>query len=291
MFLFGVNSSGSAAQLAKARLYSFRIWQNGSLIRDYRPARQGTVYGLWEECQGVFCASGSSKQFARVLRGISGEPDYYAQWIVSSGTTYIDTGVKGNPGVKAEATVAWTATSGDRFILAAQKAGDIRCNMVYQDSGCLAAGVDSFERCNNTDPTVVPEHSAQRAAVAADQTYTITADFQANAQSIVIDGGAYSSQTVFSRAKAMADTDLPLYIFARNYIGTADNFTSARVYSLKIWRNGSIVRHYVPVIADNGGPYLYDKVTQTFLQGTTSGLWDVGEKGERYLLGTSIIVR
>ena len=505
MFLFGVNSDGSAAQLARVRLYSLRIWQNDVLIRDYRPAREGTIYGLWEECQGVFCASASSKQFARGLRGVSGEPDYYAQWIASSGTTYIDTGIKGNPDVKAEATVSWTSTSGDRFILAAQKAsdvrcnmiyqdggrlaagiisfdrcnivdptvsstdssqhvpiaarqtytitadfqanaqsividggdyssqtvfsrsvamsatdlplyifarnnegvadyfaaarvyamklwrngvlvrdfvpgirdgegclydkvtgvcflsangaitsaaglvgppagtptrpkwelsflgsegnsyidtgvignpnvkatataawtstpgdrfilaaqkaGDVRCNMVYQDSGCLAAGVDSFERCNNTDPTVVPEHLAQRAAVAADQTYTITADFQANAQSIVIDGGAYSSQTVFSRTKAMADTDLPLYIFARNYIGTADNFAAARVYSLKIWRNGALVRNYVPVIADNGGPYLYDKVTRTFLQGATSGLWDVGEKGERYAQGLSVILR
>ena len=47
----------------------------------------------------------------------------------------------------------------------------------------------------------------------------------------------------------------------------------------------------VPVIADNGGPYLYDKVTRTFLQGATSGLWDVGEKGERYAQGLSIILR
>lgn len=49
--------------------------------------------------------------------------------------------------------------------------------------------------------------------------------------------------------------------------------------------------HYVPVIADNGGPYLFDKVTRTFHQGATSGLWDVGEVGERIPQGMSIVIR
>ena len=261
MFLFGVNSGGTAAQLAKVRLYSLRIWRNGSLIRDYRPARQGTVYGLWEDCQGVFCASESSKQFARVLvRAIGGEPDYYAQWIASPGTTYINTDVKGNPDVKAETTVAWTSTSGDRFILAAQKSGTVRCNMIYQDSGHLTAGIISFDTCNIVDPTVSSNDSSQYVPVAAGQTYTITADFQANAQSIVIDGGDYSSQTVLSRSVAMSATDLPLYVFARNNSGTADYFAAARVYAMKLWRNGVLVRDFVPGIRDGEG-CLYDKVT------------------------------
>lgn len=66
---------------------------------------------------------------------------------------------------------------------------------------------------------------------------------------------------------------------------------AARIYSLKIWRDGELVRHYVPVIADNGGPYLFDKVTRTFHQGATSGLWDVGEVGERIPQGMSIVIR
>ena len=60
---------------------------------------------------------------------------------------------------------------------------------------------------------------------------------------------------------------------------------------MQIYENGSLVRNYIPVIADNGGPYLYDKVTRTFHQGATSGFWDVGEVGERISLGTNIIFR
>ena len=92
----------------------------------------------------------------------------------------------------------------------------------------------------------------------------------------------------------MANTAINLYLFTlgiNNQTYVNSYRSSARIYSLKIWQNGALVRNYVPVIADNGGPYLYDKVTRTFLQGATSGLWDVGEKGERYAQGLSIILR
>ena len=68
-------------------------------------------------------------------------------------------------------------------------------------------------------------------------------------------------------------------------------YTKARVYSLKIWQNGALVHDYMPVIADNGGPYFYDKATRAFVQGTNAGLWDVGEIEGRVSLGTSIIFR
>lgn len=92
----------------------------------------------------------------------------------------------------------------------------------------------------------------------------------------------------------MADTGRNLYLFTLSHADSryVDSYrTAARIYSLKIWRDGEFVRHYVPVIADNGGPYLFDKVTRTFHQGATSGLWDVGEVGERIQQGMSIVIR
>ena len=133
--------------------------------------------------------------------------------------------------------------------------------------------------------------NANRVLLEADTAYSVTADFQANAQTVGISGGGYTGQTVLQHNAAMANTGHSLYAFARNNAGTADLLSAARIYSLKIWKDGELVRHYVPVIADNGGPYLYDKKSGTFLQGATSGLWDVGEKGERIAQGLSIIVR
>ena len=52
---------------SSVRLYSMKIWADGTLVRDYRPARQGTVYGLWEDTQGVFCPSATPSASIRVI--------------------------------------------------------------------------------------------------------------------------------------------------------------------------------------------------------------------------------
>ena len=68
-------------------------------------------------------------------------------------------------------------------------------------------------------------------------------------------------------------------------------YTKARVYSLKIWQNGALVHDYIPVLADDGNPYFYDKARKEFVQGTNAGLWDVGEVTGRVPLGFSISIR
>ena len=60
---------------------------------------------------------------------------------------------------------------------------------------------------------------------------------------------------------------------------------------MKIYQNGARVRDYVPVIADNGGPYLYDRATGTFCQGATSGFWDVGDVGDKFSTGFTVVIR
>ena len=50
------------------------------------------------------------------------------------------------------------------------------------------------------------------------------------------------------------------------------------------------IPNYTPVIADNGGPCLYDKVAETFHLGATSGFWDVGEVGKQILQGAKISI-
>lgn len=106
--------------------------------------------------------------------------------------------------------------------------------------------------------------------------------------------GAQLYSRTENKSYASITSGQTLYMFALGHSSQAEGMkckTKGRVYSLKIYENGSLVRSYIPVIADNGGPYLYDKVTQTFHQGVTSGLWDVGEIEGRISLGTSIILR
>ena len=212
----------------------------------------------------------------------------------------------GNPDVKTDGTFAFAPASfiygsSDRVVLGSYLSGSAQCQMLSKDGGYvipplnyLTAAIDRFHKCNSGDPTVTVSSSvpnANRVLLEADTAYSVTADFQANAQTVGISGGGYTGQTVLQHNATMANTGHNLYAFARNNAGTADLLSAARIYSLKIWKDGELVRHYVPVIADNGGPYLYDKVTRTFAQGATSGLWDVGVKGERISQGTCVLIR
>ena len=60
---------------------------------------------------------------------------------------------------------------------------------------------------------------------------------------------------------------------------------------MKSWQNGALVHDYIPVLADDGYPYFYDKARKEFVQGKNAGLWDVGEVTGRVPLGFSISIR
>ena len=284
-------NDGTVAYPSQARLYSLKIWKNGDLVRDFVPGVKNGEGCLYDKVSDrcfftVFGSFASAAGLVGPPAGTPTPPKWELSYLGSEGNSYIDTGVLGNPGVKAEATFAFTGLrDNDKALLASWKSGSERCVMIARNTAFLTAGIDKFYNCTKGGANV---------PLALDQIYTVTADFQSNAQTIVIDGGAYGNDTVLNRSGAMANTAINLYLFTlgiNNQTYVNSYRSSARIYSLKIWQNGALVRNYVPVIADNGGPYLYDKVTHTFHQGATSGLWDVGEKGARYLHGTSIIVR
>ena len=51
LYLFALGhgtAEGGVKCMTKARVYWMKIYLNDTLVRDYRPARQGNVYGLWE---------------------------------------------------------------------------------------------------------------------------------------------------------------------------------------------------------------------------------------------------
>ncbi len=168
------------------------------------------------------------------------------------------------------------------FIGARKDSGETRFNPIYTDKGYLCCSPSYFKSSaysGGCTPT----------ALSVGTDYTIVADMALSNQTVTVDG-----TTVMSLSEEAADTELTMYLFASHYgygSAPATLFASARIRTLKIWQDGALVRHYVPVIANNGGPYLYDKVTRTFHQGEEAGLWDVGEVGPRINMGANIIIR
>ena len=241
LYALANNNAGTANQHAYARLYSLKIWQNDVPVRDFVPARQGQVYGLWEKVENRFYPSASSTPFVEAQRGVAGEPDRYVEWVQSNGSsTYVDTGLAFRGGTEVEAKCQWKA---------------------IKDSRLLGGAGKALIACGGTGGMTIQGIGTLDGTWAANEDYTVVADWGASAQSATISG---PSATVTGTSSASIGTDsLPMYVFAQNnraYSGqTAAGNSKARLYSMKIWQDGHLVRDYVPGIR-NGEGCLYDRV-------------------------------
>lgn len=283
---------GNTEGASTVRLYSLKIWQDGILVRDFAPGVRdgsGCLYdSVGDKC--YFTGNGTIKTADGRVGPPAGTPNYprYAlSYLGSEGNSYFDTGILGNPGLTVIGDIAWTDTNppDDQHILGSF------------DNSSYGSGVS--RRCY-----AISSLKTRQAyfAIGANpfypgftytlgQKYRVETNFGFESSTLKIDGSLIKTATA---AFSEVNSGKTLYMFALGHSSQAEGMkckTKGRVYSLQIYQNGSLVRNYIPVIADNGGPYLYDKVTRTFHQGVTSGLWDVGEVTGRISLGTSIIFR
>ena len=62
LYLFGCNKDGAASYASKSRCYSLKIYENGSLVRDFLPVDYVGIPMLWDKVDGkLYPSSGSSQ--------------------------------------------------------------------------------------------------------------------------------------------------------------------------------------------------------------------------------------
>ena len=285
MYLFAANA-GNASVIcqSKARVYHLKIWQDDELVRDFVPGIKGGEGCLYDRVNDTchMSAGGAIASSAGLVgppAGIPRHPKWELSYLGSEGHSYVDTGVLGNPGLSVSAEIAWmNATAGDQSVLSSYDNGR-RCYALYHDGGRLAIAV-AGKIFGAPGVTLVPG-----------QKCVVETDFGSSTHSLRFGGEAVASG---SEAFSRTVSGKTLYLFAASTTTQASGVlweTAARVCSLKMYEDGGLVRDYVPVLADNGAPYLYDRVEGTFHQGATSGLWDVGEVVRSLAPGTCLIVR
>ncbi len=198
-------------------------------------------------------------------------PDAYLDYVESTGSQWIDTGVVGADGLRMEAEMEWTAltAAGENQFCGATTVVDSR-NVEYVPYLAYQAASHRM-RYNKAGAASVQGGAKPVTGVR----YHVVVSMDDGAQTNIIrrcEGG--SMARIYTRGDSFAsdfraltgpvDTQLSLYLFAGNFDGTANQFASARLYSLKFWRkddNGEyrLVRHFIPCHA-NGHAALYDKV-------------------------------
>lgn len=166
------------------------------------------------------------------------------EYIESSGTQYIDTGVSAKTGIESTIEFAYTKVPSDAVMLGARKSGNRFYLVHYYGSFTIGYG----------------EYYTTGVKATAGTKYAIESALLLNVQSMYING----EEAIFKGLSNSLDLGLNLYLFGLNYDGTVNYRSSARCYSCKIYDNSVLVRDFVPCIDPNGVYGMYDVVGRQF---------------------------
>ena len=279
--LFANNHKGAYVKNpSHSRLYSAKIWDGDELLRDFVPclADDGEV-GLYDiVSRRVFKPSKAFDKATQVgaVTNVLVEvaaPKTRIEYVDSDGVSdYVNLDIIGKDGVEMEAVMEWlTKPDDDVFVGARPTSGNTRF-FLYNAWPAHSIGYGKeLPRLTGTD-RVDGDSSALEPS--ANTKYRISSRLDAADQFMAVSEWTNNGWSPRGRTQrnygGPMNTELPFYLFARNYIGKPDSFANVRLYSLKLrekQQNGKyeLVRALVPVSDPlTGGVALWDKVTEKY---------------------------
>ena len=242
------------------KMHSFKIWQNGTLVRDYIPVRVGTTGAMYDR-RGVggMNPDGTARNDGMYYNRGTGDFQYGldvvpVEYIESTGTQWIDTGV--------------VPASTSRMVADIKFEGS--ANMVsgvWGSSGRFQFGIVS-------GVFTLGIGSIGQNGIAAD-TLRHTVILDAGTKTANIDGNQYS---LTSASISFAQYTIP--IFAQRYASnTPSNYCRAKLYGYKPFNNGVLVRDYQPIRVGSGSTWegaLLDNVSRKVYRNAGTGNFGYG---------------
>jgi hypothetical protein len=246
-YVFARNLDGNADCHSKARCYGLKMWQNGVLVRDFKPCVKAGRAGLYDTVSQTIFYSSSSTDLVYDPKTDVNVPDVFVDYVEARAKSYINTGIRGRSGTSAKMEMAFLH-DGDKGFLGARKGSNNRFYLLHHYER-FTYGYGEYYK-------FAPCEIGRR--------YYVESSLSSGSQMIKIgeDGIDGSHQVVVNEAAATTiDTGLDMYIFALNYDGQASNMAEARVYWLQIYQDGQLVRDFKPCLK-NGVAALYDEVSK-----------------------------
>lgn len=268
-YLFAGNMAYSGGSMVggSCRIMSFTMTRGSEVVMDLIPVRRKSdgKPGMYDVLNDEFYVNQGSQDF------IEGEPlfpDGYIglDFIESTGTQYINTGVKCASDVTMQANV-YNARSASKHFMGARTAYlQNALGLSFQTEGgsegyCVAWGSQlALHLLGYSNVTGVGDHFHE---------------FVFGGRYIQLEDGF--SGTILPVQDFT--TDLDIYAFTVNNGGTPHNQMSAiRVSSLKMYKSGALVRDYIPVMPTNSlAPGLYDLQNDVFYGNVGTGQFLAGE--------------
>ena len=271
------DATASGNNWTPLKIYGCKIWESGTLVRDFVPYVDNGSAGLRDKLTGTFIASlrNSSDTTSSIAYGgnIEGEQDAY---LAGAGTTGISTGYKMNGDSRLEVDFAIPDVSNTSDWNEGRIFGTD--NSTYESTlqTCLyatytAANGNKFFRLRTKTSASSSQPTKYKSGV---DTARHTAVFDLpNAKMVFMTGGVTNSygysdggadKTVDAGVSFVGqEATLPLSLFGRfsNAAGTSfANCSKARIYTVRIYESDALVHEFIPYSRD-GVAGFYDTVT------------------------------
>ncbi len=282
---------------SEARCYGLEIYQNGTLVRNFRPCICQTADGVYKGMlydtvtESIYRPSPDiplSRVGNIVLTGEE-KPMCYVDYVETNGKQFIDTGVIGKAATTAEIkeTCLQVSTSEECFLGSYGGASDSvsRFYIWYHAWGSTAGiGYGEYWRPKNNDPYTPAANSSDPDVYKQNVGDTTHAriSFAVGSQTFSTIDDATGTETLYSSRTLSdnVDTGRTMYLFAKNDNNAGNPISPAgsRFYFLKIWQGNSdgtemqLVRNLKPMKLSNGLVVLWDSVEKKAYpaQSTTS---------------------
>ena len=238
------------------KLYGFRIYEGGELVRNYVPARKDGVAGLSDTVDGGFISPNvAATPVPLVFGGRSAETGGEAAYVESDGSQTINLGYKAKGISRIEFDYSFANVSGRKTLCGAWKpVSGQELNLLYtpwNDNGTF--------KCIFSGPT--ESHRKDFGGVVDLNRHLMVMDMK-NRQ-LSFDNGAAKTYTVDFTDETVCEIPMGVFgTFTDAAATKSDNMRAiARCYGVKVYEDDQLVHEYVP-----------------YWNGTEAGLYDLFDK-------------
>lgn len=260
IYLFKNNNS--TFQCFTGKIYYCKIWDNNTLVRDFIPVLDWNMTPCMYDrvTEQLFYNQGTGDfTYGREI--------HYVDYLESTGTQYIDTGLKPTDDYGYKIKNTYTANSTEQCAIGCMDSGN-RFVGVYTggQANAISGGWGSFVGFLPNYPWTTGT------------TLEVTCNYK-NDRKIAIDGTELKDLTNINISGTINST---IYLFARHYESTITKMVG-RIYGAEITNGNDVVGDYYPAIDENGVGFMFDRVNHTIYDNIGTGAFKYPAKELKYL--------
>lgn len=258
IYLFCTHRGGEVKQKTSMRLYELQMYNGDTLIRDFIPVLdQNNVAYLYDKVEKKFYYNSGTGTFNYKKKDSQNMQLTKVNYIESTGTQYIDTGVKLNQNSKVEMEIALAEGMTNIF---GSRTSATQNNFTIVFASSTGVAIDFQNYSNNRLLVDIP--------VSLDSPiyYSISKD------ELKIGDTVKTVQNYSS-----FETPQTAYIFDISGNPWIKTKAKGRLYYCKIYDGDTLVRDFVPVIDGSNIACLYDRVEKKCYYNAGTGTFSYGE--------------